>query len=95
MTAASVDSLSAKSASGSVSCELENVPSECELSVVSGGVNLILPEDSDFTANVRMTSGEFDSDFALKKNGNTYICGSGSAGNDIDTTSGDVSIRQK
>lgn len=95
VTAASVDSLSAKSASGSVSCELENVPSECELSSVSGGVNLILPEDSDFTANVRMTSGEFDSDVALKKDGNTYICGSGSVGIDIDTTSGNVSIRQK
>lgn len=33
--------------------------------------------------------------FALKKDGSTYVCGSGSADIDIDTTSGDVPIRQK
>lgn len=94
VTAASVDSLSAKTASGDISCELEAAPSECKLRAVSGAVTLSLPEDSDFTANISTTSGDFESDFALKKDGRTYICGSGSADIDIDTTSGDVSIWQ-
>ena len=94
VTAASVDSLSAKSTSGAVSCALEATPSECKLHAVSGEVTLILPEGSDFTAHISTTSGDFESDFALKKDGSTYICGSGSADIDIDTTSGDVSIRQ-
>lgn len=94
VTAASVDSLSAKATSGAVFCGFEAIPSQCRLRAVSGEVTLSLPEDADFTANIRTTSGVFASDFALKKDGSTYICGSGSADIDIDTTSGNVSIRQ-
>lgn len=95
VTAVSVNSISAKSTSGAVSCELEATPSECKLHAVSGEVTLNLPDDSDFTANISTTSGDFKSDFALKKDGSTYICGSGSAHIDIETTSGDVAIRKK
>ena len=95
VTAASVDSLSAKATSGSVSCEFEAAPSACKLHAVSGEVTLILPDASDFTANISTTSGDFESDFALKRDGKTYICGNGSANIDIETTSGDVSIRKK
>lgn len=95
VTAVSVNSISAKSTSGAVSCELEATPSECKLHAVSGEVTLNLPDDSDFTANISTTSGDFKSDFALKKDGSTYICGSGSAHIDIETTSGDVEIRKK
>lgn len=95
VTAASVDSLSAKATSGDVSCALEATPAKCRLHAVSGAVTLSLPEDADFTAAISMTSGDFASDFALKKDGNTYICGSGTADIDIHTTSGNVSIRQK
>lgn len=95
VTAALIDSLSAKAVSGDIFCKLEVTPPECKLNAVSGKVTLIIPDDSDFTAKISTTSGDFESDFALKKNGNTYICGSGSANIDIKTTSGDVSIRQK
>ena len=94
-TAASVDSFSAKATGGDVSCEFEATPSECKLHAVSGEVTLILPDASDFTANISTTSGDFESDFALEKDGNTYICGNGSAHIDIETTSGDVAIRKK
>lgn len=95
VTAASVDSLSAKTTSGAVSCELEATSSECKLHAVSGEVTLILPDASDFTANISTTSGDFESDFALKKDGRTYICGSGNAYIDIETTSGDIAIQKK
>ena len=94
LTAAAVDSLTAKTASGTISCELEAAPSACRLRSTSGDVALRLPEDADFSAKVSTTSGDFESDFALKKDGRSYICGSGSAGIEIDTTSGDVSIRK-
>ena len=95
VTAASVDSLSAKATSGAVFCELDVTPSECRIRAVSGEVTLILPDASDFTANISTTSGDFESDFALIMDGSTYICGSGSADIDIDTTSGSVSIWKK
>ncbi|MGM9612542.1 MAG: DUF4097 family beta strand repeat-containing protein [Butyricicoccus sp.] len=95
VTGTSVAALSAKTTSGDISCELDTAPSECKLHAVSGKVTLVLPEDADFIAHISTTSGDFESDFALKKDGSSYICGSGSAGIDIDTTSGDVSIRQK
>lgn len=95
VTAESVDSLTVKATSGAVLCALETTPSECKLHAVSGKVTLILPDASDFTAKISTTSGDFESDFALKKDGNTYICGSGSADIDIETTSGNVYIRSK
>ena len=95
VTAGKVDTLTAESTSGKIFCELDAAPSECKLNAVSGKVTLVLPEDCGFTANVKTTSGDFDSDFALKKNGNTYICGDGSADIVIKTTSGDVSIQEK
>lgn len=95
VAAASIDSLSTKAASGAVSCELDATPSECKLRAVSGAVNLILPDAPDFTAKISTASGKFESDFALKKDGNTYICGNGNGIIDIETASGDVSIRKK
>lgn len=94
VTAASVDSLSVKATSGAVSGTLEATPSECKLRAVSGDVTLILPDSPDFTAKISTASGDFESDFALKKAGNLYTCGSGSGNIDIETASGDVSIRK-
>lgn len=94
LTAASVDALSAKTASGDISCALDAVPSACKLRSTSGEVALGLPEDAGFTASIRTTSGDFESDFPLKKDGRGYTCGNGGAEIEISTTSGDVSIRQ-
>ena len=93
LAAASVETLSVKSASGDVDCALASTPSICELHAASGEVALGLPEDADFTAEVRTTSGDFESDFALRRDGGSYVCGSGDAHVRIETTSGDVSIR--
>lgn len=95
LTAASVDSLSVKATSGAVACDLGTVPSECKLRAVSGKVTLVLPDTANFTAKIGTTSGDFESDFALKKDGNTYTCGNGDGNIDIETVSGDVLIRTK
>lgn len=90
----STDALSAKTTSGDVSCALEAVPPECDFHSVSGAIALRLPQNAEFTARVHSTSGDFESDFALEKDGRTYICGNGGADMEISTTSGDISIRK-
>lgn len=87
--------LFAKTTSGEFSGSFKTTPSKCELCSTSGKITLILPENSDFSAIVSTTSGDFDSDFALKKDGNKYICGNGSNDIDIETTSGDITIREE
>lgn len=94
LTASSVEDLTARGTSGAVTCDLKVTPARCRLHSVSGEVELILPEDAAFTARVSTTSGSIQSDFALKKEGSTYVSGSGGADVAIDTTSGDISIRQ-
>lgn len=89
------DDLSVESTSGNISCEAAVIPQKCELHAVSGRVRLTLPENSGFVAKIKSTSGVFDSDFALKKDGSTYTSGDGSAELNIKTTSGDVTIRKK
>ena len=95
VTAESIDALRVEAVSGAVTCELAAAPSECTVQTVSGRVNLALPEDSDFTAKIRTTSGNFDAELALKRSKNVYICGSGRGEMNIETTSGDISIRRK
>ena len=91
---ASADAISAKTTSGDVSCALEATPSECDFHSVSGAIALRLPQNAEFTARVHSTSGDFESDFALEKDGRTYTCGNGGADMEISTTSGDISIRK-
>ena len=95
VAADSIKSLWVEAVSGAVTCELAAAPSECTVRTTSGRVNLALPDDADFTAEIRTTSGDFDSELALKRSGNVYVCGSGRADMNIETTSGDVSIRRR
>lgn len=92
LAASCVASLSAKAASGDIFCDFETVPTACGICTSSGKVTINLPENPNFTANINTTSGGFASDFALKKDGNNYVCGDGSADIDMETTSGDVAI---
>ena len=68
---------------------------ELEARSVSGSIGMVLPESKGFAVQFNTVSGEFFSDFALKKDGNRYIFGDGNADIKIDTTSGGVNIRTK
>ncbi|MDO4479409.1 MAG: DUF4097 family beta strand repeat-containing protein [Lachnospiraceae bacterium] len=85
-------SLRLESVSGNVTAVLGSAPKTCALNTVSGKVSLTLPENAGFTARIGTVSGDFDSDLALKKNGDTYINGDGRADITMDTTSGDMKI---
>ncbi|MBR3045667.1 MAG: DUF4097 family beta strand repeat protein [Oscillospiraceae bacterium] len=87
------DSVSAASTSGDETLHLKTVPASVDVSATSGKVSLFVPKNADFKATVDMTSGSFDSDISLKKDGKQYTAGSGKNQMKIDTTSGNVAIK--
>ena len=64
-----------------------------DIGATSGSVTADLPAEPGFTCKAEMTSGTFTSELPLSKNGNTYVCGDGSASCRIGTTSGDITLR--
>lgn len=87
--------LEAEVVSGGVECDLDLVPPVCKLVSTSGGVELKLPKNAGFTAKVDTVSGDFSSDFFLKKEGKSYIAGDGSAKLTMSSTSGDIVLEGK
>ena len=89
-----IEKATIKSTSGTIECRLKEDFKKCTLNAISGEINLFLPGGIGFVANVNSTSGSFNSDFALKRNGNTYTCNDGSAQIDLTTTSGNISVKE-
>ena len=65
-----------------------------KIGATSGSVDAELSTVPGFTADVSTTSGDFNSDMPLAKNGNTWSCGDGSAKLEIGVTSGNVRITE-
>ena len=59
----------------------------------SGSVRAFLPAEPGFTAKLDTTSGRVEYTLPLTKQEDAYICGDGSARVDIDTTSGDITLK--
>lgn len=94
LTIAGAKKVELDSTSGEIKLSAAKAPDVLSIDTVSGDVILALPENSDFTVNWDSVSGSLDSDFAMKKDGDSYICGEGSNQYDIDTTSGDLDIKK-
>jgi len=90
-----VDQCEVETASGDVTMALTTAPVELSANTSSGGVNITLPENADFALEMDTASGSFNSDFSLKKKGNTYISGTGAGVYKIDTASGDITLNAK
>ena len=93
VSANELSELSAKAASGNVSCVIKKAAGRCELRTVSGEIMLSMPDDAGFTVRIDSVSGDFSSDLALKKSGSTYVYKDGGAEVFLKTTSGDMTIR--
>lgn len=67
-----------------------------ELSVdsASGDVTLTLPESLGFTAEVDTASGKFESELPVTMQGERFVHGDGAAALELDTASGDVTIKK-
>lgn len=93
LNAATIGSSALHTASGEIRLTLSGTMGDCDIETASGTVSLTLPEALGFTADVDTASGNFESEFSLKKSGNKYICGTGEVSIDIETASGDIYLQ--
>lgn len=80
----------AKSTSGSISFKANRTFNMCNFKSTSGCISLGLNNNIGFVATINTSSGDFTSDFALKKRDNTYTYGNGDATISAKTTSGNI-----
>lgn len=84
----------ANTASGNVELHYLTIPEKTNVDTASGDVFVYVPAEADFAMEVDTASGNFTTDMALKKSGDTYIIGNGTSTSKmtIDTASGDVNV---
>lgn len=85
-------SVDTEASSGKTTLRFGKMPAETEVDASSGDVDIYVPEEADFTADIDTSSGDFDSDLALSKDGSTYTSGNGENKLKVETSSGDVYI---
>ena len=83
------------STSGEITISCGKTPTQLDIDSTSGDIKLCLPEGAELTAEVSTTTGRFDTELAMKKDGSRYICGNGSSSVVISTTSGDVFVSER
>lgn len=89
----SAEKVSIDTVSGDVRISAPGELRDFEADTVSGDVELHLPADASFELETDTVSGDFYTDFACTKRGDTYTYGMGGIELDMDTVSGDMSVR--
>lgn len=89
-----LNSLECDSVSADCDIYVENHPGSITMDGVSCDLNLYLPEDCGFTANVDSMSGDFSSSFPTTSKNGAYVYGDGSCRIESDSMSGDINIRK-
>ena len=69
-------------------------PNSIQVDGVSGDIDITLPADAGFTAELDTLNGHFNSDFSTTSSGDRYICGNGQCTIEVDGVSGDINIRK-
>ena len=87
-----VGKASLESTSGTIGVSLAAFD-DLRIGAMSGDVTAALPTEPGYRADVDTTSGGFDYTVALRREGGAYSCGDASAHLQIDTTSGDVLLK--
>ena len=80
------------STSGDIEIRLDAF-SELRTEATSGSITAALPSEPGYQARVNTTSGRFDYNVSLTRDGGTYTCGDGSASVSLSTTSGNVLLK--
>ena len=88
--ASEVKSLNTKASSGHSEIRLMKAPETSNIECSSGGIDVSIPEDSDITVHVHISSGDFNYDLPFTKDGKDYIYGNGTSEMNIKCSSGDV-----
>lgn len=93
LRAASTKEVEVETVSGTINLNLPIVD-EVEAKSVSGNVTLALAKDASFAMNVSTASGRVSTgDFACTKSGSRYLSGTGKIRIEVETTSGDVTLK--
>ena len=95
LSADDVKDLNTKASSGHTNIALNEAPKTSKLDCSSGGIEVRIPEDSDISVHVDISSGDFNSDIPFTKDGKDYINGNGTAQMNVHCSSGDVSFYKK
>lgn len=86
--------LDCDAASADVYAVIHSIPRRLDLDMMSGDLDLTLPETAGFSLAMDTMNGDFESEFeTTMKNGN-YVYGDGYCRINVDALSGDVTIRK-
>ena len=94
LDAVEVKNLNTKASSGHSTISLEKAPVTSKINCSSGGIDVSIPEDSDITVHVKISSGEFNYELPFSKDGKDYINGNGTNDMEIHCSSGDVGFHK-
>ena len=77
-------------------CELRfaEAPAKTSVDASEGDVTLYLPDNSDITAELNISEGDFNSELPFIKKGDKYICGNGTNKMMIDASEGNVNVKK-
>ena len=89
-----VKNLYTKASSGHSTISLDKAPATSKINCSSGGIDVSLPEDSDITVHVKVSSGDFSYELPFTKEGKDYINGNGTNDMQINCSSGDVEFHK-
>lgn len=90
----SLDTLDCDSASADCEIILTNYPTRIEMDLASGDLDLTLPENCGFTADLEALSGRLDTDFEVSHTDKGLVSGDGSCRIDMSAMSGNVYIHK-
>ena len=93
--AGDIGSVNLRVTSGTARLATTVMPTRLDADMTSGNMTFTLPENSGFSVDVKTTSGNFNSDFAMASTGGRrmYLNG-GSLAYSLSCTSGNISIRR-
>jgi DUF4097 and DUF4098 domain-containing protein YvlB len=89
-----IKDLTTKASSGHSDIRLGTVPAISSINCSSGGIEISIPEESDVTVHVDISSGEFNYELPFSKDGKNYVNGNGTAEMNIRCSSGGVSFHK-
>lgn len=89
-----IKDLSTKASSGHSDISLRKAPETSKINCSSGGIDVSIPEDSDITVHVKISSGEFNYELPFTKDGKDYINGNGTNDMEINCSSGNVGFHK-
>lgn len=90
----SLNILECDAASANFTAVLTNVPSRMDMDLMSGDLDVTLPENCGFTAAIDGMSSDFQSDFETINQNGRHVHGDGSCRINVSAMSGSVCIRK-